>query len=415
MTSRHTDPAPSPRTSRRARTGGVTYGPTLRAAAAAAALMTGAGAVWSLGGGIAALVALVAGVAAAALAALGEGERADPRPAPPPEGPPLAAVLDAVDRPVLLVEAGRAAVLNRAARQLLGDHSVGEDVRVAVRHPAAARRLADPAPADPDAPTELIGLGGLDRRWEMRVAQAGRWQVIELADRTREDAAERARVDFVANASHELRTPLAGVLGFVETLAEDAGDDPDTRRHFLGIVENEARRMQRLVEDLISLSRVEAERYRLPDAPVDLGEVADAVATELCDPRVAVERTARAVVGGDRARLSQVLHNLIGNALKYGRPGTPVMVSVSAAAGTVHLTVADRGEGIAAEHLPRLTERFYRVDAGRSRAVGGTGLGLAIVKQVVERHRGRLEIASRPGEGTTVSVTLPALPSDAVT
>jgi len=381
--------------------------PPARILLAAAALLVGGAVLWVLAGIQAALVGLVAGTAATALAALGDGRRAAPRPVPVPDGPPTGAVLDAVTEPVLLVEGGRVALLNRAARALLGDHALGEDVRVAVRHPAAALRLSDPHPADPDAPTELVGLGGLDRRWEMRVGQAARWQVVELVDRTREDSAERARVDFVANASHELRTPLAAVLGFVETLSDESGDDPELRRHFLGIVEAEARRMQRLVEDLISLSRVEAERYRLPDTPLDLGRLVADVAAELSDPRLHVEVEGDATICGDRARLSQVLHNLAGNALKYGRAGTPVTVAVARRDASVRVTVTDQGDGIAPDHLPRLTERFYRVDAGRSRAVGGTGLGLAIVKQVVERHGGRLEIASRVGEGTTVTVTLP--------
>lgn len=385
--------------------------PPARLLLAVVVLLVGAVVTAALSGPAPALVALVAGVAATALAALGDTERAAPSPSPAPEEPPTGPVLDAVHEPVLLVDGGRVALLNRAAAALLGDHALGEDVRVAVRHPAAAERLSDPHPADPDAPTELVGLGGIDRRWEMRVGQAGRWQVVELMDRTREDSAERARVDFVANASHELRTPLAAVLGFVETLADPspggAGDDPDIRRHFLGIVEGEARRMQRLVEDLISLSRVEAERYRLPDTPLDLGALATEVAAELSNPRLRVEAEPGATVAGDRARLSQVLHNLAGNALKYGRAGTPVILAVARRDAQVRLTVTDQGDGIAPEHLPRLTERFYRVDAGRSRAVGGTGLGLAIVKQVVERHRGRLEIASRVGEGTVVTVTLP--------
>ena len=387
--------------------------PPARMLLAAVALLVGVAVVAVLSGPAAALVALVAGGAATALAALGDTERAAPSPSPAPEGPPTGPVLDAVHEPVLLVDGGRVALLNRAAAALLGEHALGEDVRVAVRHPAAAERLSDPHPADPDAPTELVGLGGIDRRWEMRVGQAGRWQVVELIDRTREDSAERARIDFVANASHELRTPLAAVLGFVETLAEEAGDDPDLRRHFLGIVEGEARRMQRLVEDLISLSRVEAERYRLPDVPLDLGALAAEVAAELSNPRVRVEAEPGATVAGDRARLSQVLHNLAGNALKYGRAGAPVTLAVTRRDTQVRLTVTDQGDGIAPEHLPRLTERFYRVDAGRSRAVGGTGLGLAIVKQVVERHRGRLEIASRVGEGTVVTVTLPGAPASA--
>jgi two-component system phosphate regulon sensor histidine kinase PhoR len=225
------------------------------------------------------------------------------------------------------------------------------------------------------------------------------------------------RVDFVANASHELRTPLASILGYIETLGdEQAGADRTVRNRFLKIMFDEARRMQRLVQDLISLSRIEAEKYRLPDQPVDLAALIGEVRDELQDAQhvrtneIALDiEPGIAPVVGDRAQLSQVLHNLIGNAMKYGRPGTPVKVALhEGGSGIIRLSVADEGDGISAEHIPRLTERFYRVDAGRSRAAGGTGLGLAIVKHVVERHRGRLDIASTVGKGTTVSILLPA-------
>jgi two-component system phosphate regulon sensor histidine kinase PhoR len=178
---------------------------------------------------------------------------------------------------------------------------------------------------------------------------------------------------------------------------------------------DEARRMQRLVEDLISLSRIEAEKYRLPDQSVDLGDLVSEVWSEINDthdPRAAdiVCNLAEGVppVNGDRAQLSQVLHNLIGNAMKYGRAASPVTVKLwHDSANMARLSVADEGEGIAPEHIPRLTERFYRVDSGRSRALGGTGLGLAIVKHIVERHRGRLDIASQTGRGTVVTMLLP--------
>jgi len=173
--------------------------------------------------------------------------------------------------------------------------------------------------------------------------------------------------------------------------------------------------MQRLIDDLISLSRIEAEKYRLPDTPVALGRLIAEVAADVRD----TDSTARADlrldvadevpnVAGDAAQLAQVLHNLVGNALKYGKRGTPVTISLRRDGETlIRLSVSDEGDGIPAEHLPRLTERFYRVDPGRSRAQGGTGLGLAIVKHIVERHRGRLDIASTPGMGTTVSILLP--------
>jgi two-component system phosphate regulon sensor histidine kinase PhoR len=224
------------------------------------------------------------------------------------------------------------------------------------------------------------------------------------------------RVDFVANASHEQRTPLATILGFVETLMEGgAGDDPAVRKRFLGIMMGEAKRMQQLVDDLISLSRIEADRFSIPQTPLRLGAVIDEVVGVIRsglreDPdRIQVEAVPCAEVRADRVQIGQVLHNLIGNALKYGKPGGAIRISLDMVQGKVRLRVADEGEGIAPEHLPRLTERFYRVDSGRSRSIGGTGLGLAIVKHIVERHRATLDIASQPGVGTTVTVTFPAI------
>jgi two-component system, OmpR family, phosphate regulon sensor histidine kinase PhoR len=330
-------------------------------------------------------------------------------------------LLDAIVEPVMLVRGGIVTFANRAARALLGQHIVGEDVRVAIRHPAAAHRLGM-GTSEPvtDRPVELVGLGTPDQRWEMRTGETSDGaRIIHLIDQTGNYAAERMRVDFVANASHELRTPLASILGFVETLSEEAGDDPGLRARFLKVMFDEARRMQRLVEDLISLSRIEAEKYRLPPTAVDLAALIREVCEELNDaerPRVKDVKldleTGVASVHGDRAQLSQLVHNLISNAMKYGRANTPVKVRLASdRSGMVRLSIADEGEGIAPEHIPRLTERFYRVDSGRSRALGGTGLGLAIVKHIVERHRGRLDISSRLGVGTTVSVTLP--PADA--
>ncbi|MBN8807125.1 MAG: ATPase [Sphingomonas sp.] len=332
--------------------------------------------------------------------------------------PDIATVLEGIAEPVLVLAAGRVEVANASARKVLGNHIVGQDVRLAIRHPAAAERLTAPQGEGSSGPINLVGLGTLDQRWEMRITDVpdGR-RVVHLIDQTGSYAAERMRVDFVANASHELRTPLASILGFAETLGEDAGDDPGMRQRFLKVMADEARRMQRLVEDLISLSRIEAEKYRAPDTSVDLARLVDEVCAELVqthDPRAADVHCSCdpgvPAVAGDRAQLSQALHNLIGNAMKYGRAGTPVSVRLwRDPAGMVRLSVGDEGEGIAPEHIPRLTERFYRVDSGRSRAVGGTGLGLSIVKHVVERHRGRLDIASQQGRGTVVTILLPAV------
>jgi two-component system phosphate regulon sensor histidine kinase PhoR len=363
-----------------------------------------------------AIVALVGGIAAALVAA-GTGD----------EAPALADmstatssvlddVLDAIVAPVLLVQDGRVTLANTAARTLLGAHILGEDARVAIRHPAAAERLGTPGPIDGERPIELVGLGTRDQRWEMRLGEASDGQrIVHLIDQTGNYAAERMRIDFVANASHELRTPLASILGFLETLRDEAGEDAEVRARFLKVMDDEARRMQRLVEDLISLSRIEAEKFRLPDQAVDLAQLVEDTREELAEAAgdrgrdlVATIDPDLAAVSGDRVQLSQMLHNLIGNAMKYGRAGTPVTIELKRDdAGMIRLSIRDEGDGIAAVHIPRLTERFYRADAGRSRSLGGTGLGLAIVKHIVERHRGRLDIASQVGVGTTVSVILP--------
>lgn len=385
-----------------------------------AALVAAIG-VFVLSGDVASALVTLVGAIIAALVTLG----VDPSPAAPaepdiltsPAPARLGSVLEAIVEPVLVIANGRVEEANGAARDVLGNHITGQDVRLAIRHPAAAERLTAPIGEGSSEAINLVGLGTLDQRWELRVTDLpdGR-RVAHLIDQTRSYAAERMRVDFVANASHELRTPLASILGFAETLADGAGEDPAMRDRFLKVMADEARRMQRLVEDLISLSRIEAEKYRLPDASVDLADLVSEVHSEMMDS--ADGRAAEIVtdiaanvppVGGDRVQLSQALHNLIGNAMKYGRAGTPVTVKLSRdSSNMVRLSVGDEGDGIPPEHIPRLTERFYRVDSGRSRALGGTGLGLAIVKHIVERHRGRLDIASQVGRGTVVTILLPA-------
>lgn len=367
------------------------------------------------------MISLVGGIAAVlASSALRSSEDEPARtPAAATPASPLEPVLDALGEPVLILSGPRVALANAAARTLLGAHVMGEDARIAIRHPAASSLLADEAGGGPVA---LTGLGSPAQRWEMQIAPTGDGRrLVHLADRSGSHAAERMRVDFVANASHELRTPLASILGYVETLSDAAGDDPVIRARFLKIVFDEARRMQRLVDDLMSLSRIEAEKFRAPSDTVDLGALVDETHAELAEAHdgrgrdIILEHDPGAIpVLGDRTQLSQLLHNLIGNAMKYGQPGTPVRVSITREPDAVRLVVADQGEGISPEHLPRLTERFYRVDPGRSRSIGGTGLGLAIVKHIVERHRGRMDIASRVGEGTRVTVTLrPSSPAPA--
>lgn len=368
----------------------------------------------------AALVVLVGGVAAVLIATMsGDPPPPPPRPepVPPAREPAIGEVIEAIAEPVLVIAATRVIAANAASRALLGEHILGEDVRLAIRHPAAAERLLDPGEQLSAAPIHLVGLGTREQRWEMRVRTLATGErVVHLVDRTGSYTADRMRVDFVANASHELRTPLASLLGYVETLADGAGEEPEIRARFLKIMHDEARRMDRLISDLISLSRIEAEKYRAPSESVQLADLIPQVCAELSgSPRAAdlvTEIESVPPVRGDRAQLSQLLHNLIGNAMKYGRHGTPVTVSLRSEGDTmVRFTVNDQGEGIPQQHIPRLTERFYRVDSGRSRSLGGTGLGLAIVKHVVERHRGRLDIASTVGVGTTITVRLPIEPS----
>lgn len=383
---------------------------------ALAAVLVTALAAWLAAGIEAGGIALVGGAVAAMIAA-SPAEHASSDVGPPaPAADSIADAIEGIFEPVLLVADNRVIAANQAARTLLGAHILGEDVRVAIRHPAAAERLLNSDDAS-GTPIQLVGLGARDQHWEMRVRTLpGGHRVVHLGDRTGSHAADRIRVDFVANASHELRTPLASILGFIETL-EDAADDPETRTRFLGVMDNEARRMQRLIDDLMSLSRIEAEKYRAPDDSVDLHELIDEVHGELAvlspdrAADIVIDGDPVAPVRGDRVQLSQLLHNIIGNAMKYGRTGTPVSVSLrGAGASMVRLSVIDESEGIAPEHLPRLTERFYRVDSSRSRAAGGTGLGLAIVKHIVERHRGRLDITSTVGAGTTVTILLPTAP-----
>ncbi|HEY0012572.1 MAG TPA: ATP-binding protein [Allosphingosinicella sp.] len=325
------------------------------------------------------------------------------------------AVAEAVAEPLILVRDGRILLANAAARAVLGAWIEGRDVRLAVRHPAALERLL--GRSEDTNEIEMTGIGDPDRRWTMTVATfEGGYRAARFSDVSEAAAAERMRTDFVANASHELRTPLATLLGFLETLHDPkAREDAATFDRFLGIMEAEGRRMQRLIDDLLSLSRIEAERFSAPSATLALAPLAQEAAgnlrhvAEARGSQVRVEAEADLPpVPGDRSELMQLLDNLIGNALRYGRAGRPVAVSLRNEGGFVHLAVADEGEGIAPEHIPRVTQRFYRVDAGRSRAVGGTGLGLAIVKHVVERHRGRLEIESTVGKGTIVHVRLPA-------
>ena len=322
------------------------------------------------------------------------------------------AILDAIDEPALIVGSGKVKGANQAAQSLLGEAIQGRDLRFAIRHPLALDTILAGRQAD----LELIGIGSAERPWHLSVRPLAGGTLVLLSDRSIVRAAERMRTDFVANASHELRTPLATIIGYAETLGEEGPVSDEMRSRFGATIEAEARRMLRIVEDLMSLSRIEADRYRIPSEDVDMAEVA----------RIAIEHSAMhaerrgcriesqieepiPILKGDFGQLLQLADNLVGNAIRYGCNDrcTAITVKVAGEGNRVLFSVKDGGDGIAPEHLPRLTERFYRVDSARSRESGGTGLGLAIVKHIVERHRGEMRIDSSPGQGTEVSVSLP--------
>ncbi len=340
-------------------------------------------------------------------------------------------IIDGLPDPLIAVDRQRRIVrTNRAAVALLGPFGADRDLSTALRHPellSAIDSLLDTAEGNfigPDRVAVEIVLSGAPEldviahaRRLPRAAADRSLVLIVLHDTTALRRAERMRADFVANASHELKTPIAGITGFIETLRGPARDDPAARERFLGIMAEQADRMRRLVDDLLMLSRIEQHEHSRPDAEVDLERVLmgveDLLQLKASSRKVAVQldvapELPRAV--GDYDELTIVFQNLIDNAIKYAKPATSVRVTARPSGeDNVSVAVSDEGDGISASHLPRLTERFYRVDTARSRQLGGTGLGLAIVKHVVNRHRGRLDIQSTPGKGSIFTVTLPSV------
>lgn len=317
-------------------------------------------------------------------------------------------LLSLIEIPILLVNGDKVNFANAAAKTLLGNHIEGQDIRIAIRDPEGLKLIKSPE----GGRAKISGLSVRGSVWEMVCSPlADNNRLISLQDQSVQVSVARAHADFVANASHELRTPLTAILGYVETLSDPkAGEDASTRQRFLDIIKREATRMQSLVSDLMSLSRIEASRHEAPSDQVEMVSLCREVIGERPrDVEVSFTTNAeQAYVAGDHSQLAQVIRNLVDNAEKYGgsEKGTEVQLEASER-GWLTLSIADHGEGIAPEHLPRLTERFYRADTGRSRAAGGTGLGLAIVKHIVERHRGRFDISSRQGEGTTATIMLP--------
>jgi two-component system phosphate regulon sensor histidine kinase PhoR len=327
--------------------------------------------------------------------------------------------LDGLPMPALLVEGeDRILACNGLAISLFGEGMIGRNPAFAVRAPAVLESIGL---ALRGAGVQQVRMSlrreGQDEVFQVTVsAQAGGLVLCVFRDVGEEEKIDAVRRDFVANVSHELRTPLTALMGFIETLRHAAKDDPKAREMFLGIMETEAGRMNRLVRDLLQLSQVEANERVRPKGRVELRGLLERVigslkgTAEKSGSRVDLTG-ASVTVPGDGDQLTQVFTNLIENALKYGAAGQVVRVTLSpeetARGAAVRVEVADQGEGIDAVHLPRLTERFYRVDSHRSREMGGTGLGLAIVKHIIGRHRGALRIASVKGEGSRFSVVLP--------
>jgi len=343
------------------------------------------------------------------------------------------AVLATLPYPLLTLTAERRiARANPAAAELFEQDPAGQDLLSVLREPAILAAVDGVLEGAGERVVEFSIAGSMERFFVAHLARLPAAQlddsvaILALMDITALKRAEQLRADFVANASHELKTPLASLLGFIETLRGPARDDAEARLRFLAIMQEQAERMARLVEDLLSLSRIELHEHTPPNTAADLAMVLEGVVDAL---EMKAARRGMALrlqlpdglppVQGDRDELAQVFQNLVDNAIKYGRTGTPVAIDVSVLGAAderlrrlgrpaVAVAVVDQGEGIAREHLPRLTERFYRVDTARSREMGGTGLGLAIVKHIVNRHRGHLEVESEPGRGSRFTVTLRA-------
>lgn len=351
----------------------------------------------------------------------------------------LERALEALPTPILLVSPERLIVrANRAAQAMLGVGLEGRDIAAVLRNAnfleavetAVETGLSLDLEFGMPLPVERSFLAHIEPLPEP--AADGSKLVLALVDQTAARRTDQMRADFVANASHEIRTPLATLIGFIETLQGPARDDADARERFLAIMAQNANRMARLVDDLLSLSKIEMNEHAPPTGRVNLVAVARSAANNLTwqakSRRVALEfelGAEPAFVVGDEGELTLAAQNLIGNAIKYGREGGRVAVRVArvpsvpgsvgwrlSELGAIALAVEDEGEGIPREHLPRLTERFYRVDTARSRELGGTGLGLAIVKHIMNRHRGTLGIESTLGKGSVFTLYLePAEPA----
>jgi two-component system phosphate regulon sensor histidine kinase PhoR len=394
--------------------------------------------LFMIAGSLPAVIALVGVAAAVAWAALWPVEADGPTAVAAAPGQPAASgdrlwriVVDAVPEPaIVLDDAGYVMHANRLAEDLFGARRRGGHFASMSRDPELLEAVDRALASGETRSIELHERVPVERRLLATVAPLaqsssrgrGPALLVSFRDLSEEDRLARMRADFVANASHELRTPLASLRGFVETLQGAAKDDAQARERFLKVMGEQAERMTRLIDDLLSLSRVEmrehlplAERVDLNEAVAHVIQTLQPIANEAGTAMEFQGLDKPAIVRGDRDEIVQVFQNLGQNAIKYGKRGGRIDVRIrrEAAGGgrpaRFIASVKDDGPGIAPQHLPRLTERFYRVSVAASREKGGTGLGLAIVKHILNRHRGELTITSRVGEGSTFSVMLPEL------
>ena len=351
------------------------------------------------------------------------------RPAEPGPDDPLGLLppqtrllLEQLPMPVMLLDgAQRVLFANQSMRDVLGPGLDNKRVSAVLRNPEVLLAIAGAGQGEAsNVPFTLpVPVERHFQAYAARVSVSPLVTVLLLHDLTMVRRSEQMRTDFIANASHELRTPLAAVTGFIDTLRGHAKDDPVARDQFLGIMATETARMRRLIHDLLSLTRIEMNEHVPPAGRVELEGVVRQAAAVLM-PLAAEDGIVVEVVSpgslppvlGEHDELAQLFQNLIHNAIKYGREQSRVIVTLGVQDGQVFAAVKDEGEGIAPSAIPRLTERFYRVDVKRSRERGGTGLGLAIVKHIVSRHQGRLSIESKLGEGSVFTVFLPAAPAE---
>lgn len=336
-------------------------------------------------------------------------------------------LVDAMGVPAVLLDGqGLARAVSPAIRALMPALGLGQPLTLVLRDPDLIGAIDEVSRQGGNRVVELIERVPVERTFRIHIAAlpGPGWRrpvLLTFEDLSEQRSTERMRVDFVANASHELRTPLASLLGFVETLQGPARNDAGARERFLTIMREQGLRMARLVDDLLSLSRIELRAHLAPDAPVDLGhicrEIVDSLALMARERNVTLRLSLPPTpvkVAGDRDELLRLMENLVENAIKYGKRDGEVLIDVGDNQTEASVAVRDDGPGIAPEHLPRLTERFYRVDTAASREAGGTGLGLAIVKHIILRHRGRLTIESALGEGATFKAVLPRFGSHPV-